>query len=104
MRKTDQYKEQFSSAATKLLSKRKELYEAHDKLEQKREEFRKEQGLLAEREKKVYLEDEKIQSNLDKFCQFIKKNESKKQRAEQRIQFESAEIRRKEEELRDLEL
>lgn len=53
-------KEHFSSAATKLLSKRKELYEAYDKLDLKREHFKKEKEILIEREKRVNLEDEKI--------------------------------------------
>ena len=101
MKKTE-IKDKYSSAATKLLSKRKELYEAYENLEKKRDYYKSEEKKIKEREQKLKIEDEKIQNDLIKFCRFIKNNENKRLRTENKIKIEKTELKNKEENLNQI--
>ena len=94
--------DKYSSAATKLLQKRKELYDAYELLDKQRVEFQKEEKQIKQREEQIKNEDEKIQTDLVKFYRFIKNNESKKQRAIHKIQQEKLELQNKNKQLQDI--
>ena len=80
------------AAATKLLSKRKELYEAQDKLVIKREYFSREKVRIQDRAQLIANEDRKLQHELQKISHLIANAESKKTDIEKEIKSEGAKL------------
>lgn len=76
------------TAATKLLSRRKELYEVQDKLIIKKEYFSREKCRIQERAQLIAHEDRKLQNELQKINHLIQNAESKKADIEKDIKVE----------------
>ena len=76
------------AATTKLLAKRKELYEAQDKLSIKRNYFSREKERIEERAQLIDVEDRKLQQELQKINQLIQNAETKKAEVDKEIKVE----------------
>lgn len=76
------------SQATKLLEKRRMLYEVHEAYEQQKEEFTRQEEGLRKQEDIIRDTDLKIQESLIKFCKSLIDNENKKARAIRRYEEE----------------
>ncbi|CAK68257.1 unnamed protein product (macronuclear) [Paramecium tetraurelia] len=90
------------SPATKLLEKRRKMYEVHEAFEAQREEFKKQEDKFKLEEEKIRQKDMEIQESLIKFCKFLQDNEAKKKRAEGRLEEERRQKIQKEKEIQDL--
>jgi len=91
------------SPATRLLEKRRQMYEVQDALENQKARFAKEEEQFRKKEENLRMKDLTLQHQLFKFNKFLQDNEAKRRRAETRAAEEAAQIRQKEEEMRDLE-
>jgi len=91
------------SPATRLLEKRRKMYEVQDALENQKARFAKEEEHFKKKEEQLRAKDLHLQHQLVRFNKFLQDNEAKRRRAETRAQEEAAQIRQKEEEIRDLE-
>eukprot|EP00439_Symbiodinium_sp_Y106_P039263 s1212_g4.t2 len=87
--------------ATRLLEKRRQMYEVQDALENQKARFAKEEDQF--RKKEEQLRDLQLQNQLVKFNKFLQDNEAKRQRSEKRAAEEAAQIKQKDEEILDLE-
>jgi hypothetical protein len=76
------------SPATKLLEKRRKMYEIHESFETQKEEFKKQEEQFKKIEEDIRKRDLQIQVELISFCQFIQDNETKKKKAGQRLEQE----------------
>lgn len=92
------------SPATKLLEKRRMMYEVHEAFEAQKEEFKKQETQFKQQESEIRNRDLQIQEDLIKFCRYLQENESKKTRAEKRFVDEQKTRLTKEQEIRDLNL
>lgn len=91
------------SPATRLLEKRRQMYEVQDALENQKTRFAKEEEQFRKREEQLRAKDLQLQHQLFKFNKFLQDNEAKRRRAETRALEEGAQIRQREEEIRELE-
>lgn len=91
------------SPATRLLEKRRQMYEVQDALENQKARFAKEEEQFRKKEEQLRAKDLQLQHQLFRFNKFLQDNEAKRRRAETRAAEEAAQIRSKEEEIRDLE-
>lgn len=91
------------SPATRLLEKRRQMYEVQDALENQKQRFAKDEESFRKREEHLRNKDLQLQHQLFKFNKFLQDNEAKRRRAETRAAEEAHQIRQKEEEIRDLE-
>mmetsp|Transcript_114922 Transcript_114922/g.321150 ORF Transcript_114922/g.321150 Transcript_114922/m.321150 type:complete len:379 (+) Transcript_114922:69-1205(+) len=91
------------SPATRLLEKRRKMYEVQDALENQKARFAREEEQFRKKEEQLRAKDLQLQQNLIKFNKFLQDNEAKRRRAETRAQEEAAQIRQKDEEIGDLE-
>jgi len=91
------------SQATKLLEKRREMYEAQDQLEIQRERYKKKEDDFKREEEKLVKKDQKLQQQLFKFNKFLQDATAKQRRAETRAAEEATQIQQKDEEIHDLE-
>ena len=66
------------SPATKLLEKRRKMYEVHEAFEAQKEEFKKQEEIFQRQEDAIREKDLSIQEDLIKFCSFLQDNEAKK--------------------------
>jgi len=89
--------------ATRLLEKRRQMYEVQDALDNQKARFAKDEEEFKRKEEKLRTTDLGLQQQLFKFNKFLQDNEAKKRRAETRAAEEAAQIRQKEEEILDLE-
>lgn len=92
------------SPATRLLEKRRQMYEVQDALESQKARFAKEEEQFKKKEDQLRAKDLQLQHQLIRFNKFLQDNEAKRRRAETRAAEESAQIKQKEEEIRELEL
>lgn len=91
------------SPATRLLEKRRQMYEVQDALENQKARFAKEEEQFRKREEQLRAKDLQLQHQLFRFNKFLQDNEAKRRRAETRAAEEASQIRQREEEIRDLE-
>merc|ERR1719387_2777026 len=91
------------SPATRLLEKRRQMYEVQDALENHKARFAKEEEQFRKKEEQLRAKDLQLQHQLFRFNKFLQDNEAKRRRAESRATEEAAQIRACEEEINDLE-
>jgi predicted nucleic acid-binding Zn-ribbon protein len=91
------------SPATRLLEKRRQMYEVQDALENQKARFAREEETFRKKEEQLRTKDLQLQHQLFRFNKFLQDNEAKRRRAETRAADEAAQIKAREEEIRDLE-
>merc|ERR1719473_1030722 len=91
------------SPATRLLEKRRQMYEVQDALESQKARFAKEEEQFKKKEDQLRAKDLQLQHQLIRFNKVLQDNEAKRRRAETRAAEESAQIKQKEEEIHELE-
>merc|ERR1719159_1924142 len=91
------------SPATRLLEKRRQMYEVQDALETHKARYAKEEEQFRKKEEQLRAKDLQLQHQLFRFNKFLQDNEAKRRRAESRAADEAAQIKAREEEIRDLE-
>jgi septal ring factor EnvC (AmiA/AmiB activator) len=91
------------SPATRLLEKRRQMYEVQDALENQKNRFMKDEEQFRKKEEQLRAKDLQLQHQLFRFNKFLQDNEAKRRRAETRAAEEAAQIRSREEEIQDLE-
>merc|ERR1719473_2527327 len=91
------------SPATRLLEKRRQMYEVQDALESQKARFAKEEEQFKKKEEQLRAKDLQLQHQLIRFNKFLQDNEAKRRRAETRAAEESAQIKQREEEIAELE-
>lgn len=91
------------SPATRLLEKRRQMYEVQDALDNQKARFAKEEETFRKREQQLRDKDLQLQHQLFRFNKFLQDNEAKRRRAENRAAEENAQIKQKDEEINDLE-
>ncbi|CAE8625103.1 unnamed protein product, partial [Polarella glacialis] len=89
--------------ATRLLEKRRQMYEVQDALENQKARFAKEEEQFRKKEEQLRAKDLQLQHQLCRFNKFLQDNEAKRRRADTRATEEAAQIRQKDEEIQDLE-
>eukprot|EP00933_Yihiella_yeosuensis_P056611 TRINITY_DN5591_c0_g3_i3.p1 TRINITY_DN5591_c0_g3~~TRINITY_DN5591_c0_g3_i3.p1 ORF type:complete len:387 (-),score=113.86 TRINITY_DN5591_c0_g3_i3:379-1539(-) len=89
--------------ATRLLEKRRQMYEVQDALEHQQARFAKEEEQFRKKEELLRAKDLHLQHSLCKFNKFLQDNEAKRRRAETRVSEEAAQIATKDKEISDLE-
>lgn len=91
------------SPATRLLEKRRQMYEVQDALETQKKRFDRQEIEFREEEKRLRKKDLHLQHQLFRFNKFLQDNEAKRRRAETRAAEEAQQINLKELEIKDLE-
>jgi len=91
------------SPATRLLEKRRQMYEVQDALESQKAKFGKEEEQFRKKEDQLRAKDLQLQHQLIRFNKFLQDNEAKRRRAETRAAEEAAQIKQREEEIEELE-
>eukprot|EP00744_Colponema_vietnamica_P002739 GILI01004263.1.p1 GENE.GILI01004263.1~~GILI01004263.1.p1 ORF type:complete len:390 (-),score=71.17 GILI01004263.1:849-2018(-) len=91
------------SPSTRLLEKRRQMYEVQDALDQQKEEFARREENFRRKEEQLRKRDLELQEQLIKFNKFLQDNESKRSRAEKRFAEEYRQKKQKEQEIIDLE-
>ncbi|CAJ1402636.1 unnamed protein product [Effrenium voratum] len=89
--------------ATRLLEKRRQMYEVQDALDNQKARFAKEEDQFRKKEEELRTQDLKLQSQLVQFNKFLQDNEAKRRRSETRAHEEAAQIKQKDDEILDLE-
>eukprot|EP00884_Botryococcus_braunii_P015623 jgi/Botrbrau1/2744/Bobra.0164s0024.1 len=69
------------SPATRLLEKRRQMFEVQEALEQQKQEFARKEDLFKRREESLRHKDVELQESLIKFSKFLQENDSKRTRA-----------------------
>ena len=87
------------SPATRLLEKRRQMYEVQDALENQKQRFQKEEDNFRRREEQLRDKDLQLQHQLFRFNRFLQDNEAKRRRAQTRGDEELAQIKQKDEEI-----
>lgn len=90
------------SPATRLLEKRRQMYEVQDALEAQKQKNVKEEESFKKKEDALRNKDLQLQQQLIKFNKFLQDNEAKRRRAETRAAEEMAQIKQKEDEISQL--
>ena len=91
------------SPATRLLEKRRQMFEVQDELARQKEEFARREEAFARREDQLRLKDAELQASLVKFNKFLQENEAKRTRALKRAADEAGQRRAKEGEVEKLQ-
>ena len=73
------------SPATRLLEKRRQMFEVQEALNSQKEEFSRREDAFRRREEGLRRRDLELQESLIKFNKFLQENESKRNRALKRI-------------------
>jgi len=92
------------SPATRLLEKRRQMYEVNEALEAQKARFAKDEEQFKKREESLRTKDLHLQHQLIRFNKFLQDNEAKRRRAETRCADEQMQIKQKDEEIRELEV
>lgn len=87
------------SPATRLLEKRRQMFEVQEALDAQKEEFARREDAFRRREEGLRKKDIELQESLIKFNKFLQENESKRNRAVKRASDE-----RKQRETKDVEI
>jgi len=88
--------------ATRLLEKRRQMFEVQEALEAQKEEFSRREELFKRREEALRKKDLELQESLIKFSKFLQENDSKRSRAEKKAADEVALRIKKESEISKL--
>lgn len=91
------------SPATKLLEKRRQMYEVHEAFEAQKEAYKQQEEAFKRQEDLIRERDLAIQEELIKYCKFLQENDAKKARAEKRYQEEKDARQKKEQEIGSLQ-
>jgi len=91
------------SAATRLLEKRRQMFEVQEALNSQKEEYTRRENAFHRREDGLRRKDLELQESLIKFNQFLQENESKRNRAKKREAEERKQREIKENEIKTLE-
>jgi hypothetical protein len=91
------------SPATRLLEKRRQMFEVQEALNSQKEEFTRRENAFHRREDGLRRKDLELQESLIKFNQFLQENESKRNRAKKREADERKQREIKENEIKVLE-
>ncbi len=92
------------SPATRLLEKRRQMFEVQEALNSQKEEFARREDAFRRREEGLRRKDLELQESLIKFNKFLQENESKRNRALKRAAEEKKQREQKEKEIEKLEL
>jgi len=87
------------SPATKLLEKRRQMYEVHEAFEAQKEAYKQQEEAFKRQEDLIRERDLAIQEELIKYCKFLQENDAKKARAEKRYQEEKEAREKKQSEI-----
>ena len=90
------------SPATRLLEKRRQMFEVQEALDAQKEEFARREEAFRRREEGLRQKDLELQESLIKFNKFLQENESKRNRAEKRAVEEIKLRKQKEAEIKKL--
>mmetsp|Transcript_13056 Transcript_13056/g.45270 ORF Transcript_13056/g.45270 Transcript_13056/m.45270 type:complete len:300 (+) Transcript_13056:157-1056(+) len=90
------------SPATRLLEKRRQMFEVQEMLEFQKQEFSRKEDVFKRREEKLKKKDLELQEQLIRFSKFLQENDGKKQRAEKKIHDERRVKQQKEQEIEAL--
>jgi len=88
--------------ATRLLEKRRQMFEVQEALEAQKEEFARREELFKRREEQLRKKDVELQESLIRFNKFLQENDSKRARAERKAQDEVRQKQQKDGELEGL--
>lgn len=91
------------SPATRLLEKRRQMFEVQEALNSQKEEFARREDAFRRREEGLRRKDLELQESLIKFNKFLQENESKRNRALKRAAEEKKQREQKEKEIEKLE-
>eukprot|EP01039_Chlorochromonas_danica_P011313 gene11312-12623_t len=91
------------SPATRLLEKRRQMFEVQEALNSQKEEFTRREDAFRRREDGLRRKDLELQESLIKFNKFLQENESKRNRALKRASEEKKQRELKEKEIEKLE-
>ena len=92
------------SPATRLLEKRRQMFEVQEALDAQKEEFARREEAFRRREEGLRKKDLELQESLIKFNKFLQENESKRNRAIKRAADERKQRELKEQEIKRLNL
>ena len=84
------------SPATRLLEKRRQMFEVQEALDAQKEEYLRHEDAFRRREEALRKKDVELQDSLIKFNKFLQENESKRKRAVTRAADERKQIEQKE--------
>lgn len=90
------------SPATRLLEKRRQMFEVQEALEKKKDQFSMQQAAFRQREEKLRKKDQVLQESLTRFNRFLQETEAKTTRAENRAEEERKQTLEKEQEIEAL--
>jgi hypothetical protein len=91
------------SPATRLLEKRRQMFEVQEALDAQKEEFQRREATFKRREEMLKKKDLELQESLIKFNKFLQENDSKRSRAEKKEKDEVKQRLVKEQEINKLE-
>ena len=91
------------SPATRLLEKRRQMFEVQEALEKKKDEFARQQAAFRQRDEKLRKKDQVLQESLTRFNRFLQETEAKTNRAENRAAEERKQGHEKEKEIEALQ-
>ena len=89
------------SPATRLLEKRRQMFEVQEALNAQKEDFARREEAFRRREEGLRQKDLELQESLIKFNKFLQENESKRNRAEKRTRDENRQANDKEKEIQE---
>jgi len=92
------------SPATRLLEKRRQMFEVQEALETQKEEFARREELFKRREEQLRKQDLELQQSLIRFNKFLQENDSKLTRAEKKATEEIKLREQKEKEIQELSM
>ncbi|EKX37255.1 hypothetical protein GUITHDRAFT_154995 [Guillardia theta CCMP2712] len=92
------------SPATRLLEKRRQMFEVQEALETQKEEFARREELFKRREEQLRKQDLELQQSLIRFNKFLQENDSKLTRAEKKATEEIKMREQKEKEIQELSM
>lgn len=91
------------SPATRLLEKRRQMFEVQEALNSQKEEFSRREDAFRRREEALRRRDLELQESLIKFNKFLQENERKCKRAVNKVMLERKEREQKESDIKKLE-
>ncbi|GAX82119.1 hypothetical protein CEUSTIGMA_g9547.t1 [Chlamydomonas eustigma] len=90
------------SPATRLLEKRRQMFEVQETLEAQKHDFNRKEEVFKRREEALKLKDLELQESLIRFSKFLQENDSKRARAEKKAADEVKSRLQKEKEIEQL--
>lgn len=90
------------SPATRLLEKRRQMFEVQEALEAQKQDFNRKEEVFKRREEALKLKDLELQESLIRFSKFLQENDSKRARAEKKAADEIKARLQKEKEIEQL--